>query len=83
MSEIIIDKNAKQITFTNNGIGFSQFGIANEILDLIEQQRKEIKAWRTIYAILQQTGYVEMYQDEITTIVNFIKENTKEAIKSE
>lgn len=42
-----------------------------------------IKAWRTIYAILQQTGYVEMYQDEITTIVNFIKENTKEAIKSE
>ena len=42
-----------------------------------------IKAWRTIYTILQQTGYVEMYQDEITTIVNFIKENTKEAIKSE
>ncbi len=42
-----------------------------------------IKAWRTIYAILQQTGYVEMYQDEITTIVNFIKENTKEVIKSE
>lgn len=42
-----------------------------------------IKAWRTIYAILQQTGYVEMHQDEITTIVNFIKENAKEAIKSE
>lgn len=43
MSEIIIDKNAKQITFTNNGIGFSQFGIANEILDLIENQENEIK----------------------------------------
>lgn len=39
---------------------------------------KEIlKAWRTIYAILQETGYVEMYQDEITTIVNFIKENRR------
>lgn len=43
MSEIIIDKNAKQITFTNNGIGFSQFGIANEILDLIENQENEIE----------------------------------------
>lgn len=43
MSEIIIDKNAKQITFTNNGIAFSQFGIANEILDLIENQEKEIE----------------------------------------
>ena len=32
-----------------------------------------IKAWRTIYAILKETGYVEMYQDEIETIVNFIK----------
>jgi len=43
---------------------------------------KEIlKAWRTIYAILQETGYVEMYQDEITTIVNFIKENSKEVNK--
>lgn len=43
MSEIIIDKNAKQITFTNNGIGFSQFGIADEVLDLIENQIKEIE----------------------------------------
>lgn len=43
---------------------------------------KEIlKAWRTIYAILQETGYVEMYQDEITTIVNFIKEKDKEIEK--
>lgn len=43
---------------------------------------KEIlKAWRTIYAILQETGYVEMYQDEIATIVNFIKENSKKVNK--
>ena len=45
--------------------------------------KEVIKAWRTIYAILQQTGYVEMYQDEITTIVNFIKENTKKVIINE
>ena len=35
--------------------------------------KEVIKAWRTIYAILEETGYVEMYQDEIETIVNFIK----------
>jgi len=40
--------------------------------------KEVIKAWRTIYSILQETGYVEMYQDEITTIVNFIKESDKE-----
>ena len=48
MNEITIDKNAKQITFTNNGIGFSQFGIANEILDLIENQTKEIERLNNI-----------------------------------
>lgn len=40
--------------------------------------KEVIKAWRTIYSILQETGYVEMYQDEITTIVNFIKGSDKE-----
>lgn len=39
--------------------------------------KEVIKAWRTIYAILQETGYVEMYQDEITTIVNFINGSDK------
>ena len=46
-----------------------------------EAIKEIVKAWRTIYAILQATGYVEMYQDEITTIVNFIKENSKEVNK--
>ena len=45
--------------------------------------KEVIKAWRTIYTILQQTGYDEMYQDKITTIVNFIKENTKKVITNE
>ena len=39
-----------------------------------------VKAWRTIYAILKETGYVEMYQDEITTIVNFIKNNLEKEV---
>lgn len=43
MSNITIDKHAKRITFINNGIGFSQFGVAKEILDLIENQVKEIE----------------------------------------
>lgn len=33
--EIKINKSSKSITFINNGIAFSQFGIADEILDLI------------------------------------------------
>ena len=39
-----------------------------------------VKSWRTIYAILKENGYVEMYQDEITTIVNFIKNNLEKEI---
>ena len=40
-----------------------------------------VKAWRTIYAILKENGYVEMYQDEITTIVNFIKNNLEKEVE--
>jgi hypothetical protein len=43
----------------------------------IETKDEIIKAWRTIYAILKETGYVEMYQDEITVIANFIRNNLK------
>ncbi len=41
--EIKINKANKSLTFINNGIAFSQFGIADEILDLITnlQQEKE------------------------------------------
>ena len=35
IKEIKINKENKSITFINNGIAFSQFGIADEILDLI------------------------------------------------
>ena len=42
-NEIKVNKANKSITFVNNGIAFSQFGVADEILDLITnlQQRCE------------------------------------------
>ena len=41
--EIKINRYNKSLTFINNGIAYSQFGVADEILDLIEhlQQRVE------------------------------------------
>jgi hypothetical protein len=56
IKEINIDKNAKSIFFINNGIGFSQFGIADEILDLITNLQEENERLRK-----QNTEY----QDEI------------------
>lgn len=44
MSEKIkINKHSGSITFTNNGISFSQFGIAKEILDLVDNQQQKIE----------------------------------------
>lgn len=40
-----------------------------------------LKAWRTIYAVLQETGYDTLYQNEITTIVDFIKDNMKKEVE--
>ena len=30
-------------------------------------------SWRQIYAILKETGYDKLYEDEIEVIVNFIR----------
>ena len=35
------------------------------------------EAWRTIYAILQTTGYDILYEDEINVMVDFIKKHLK------
>ena len=43
MSEITINKNNKSITFTHNNIGFSQFGVADEILDLITDLQNQLQ----------------------------------------
>lgn len=47
-TEITIDKYNKSITFINNGIGFSQFEIANEILDLIVNLQEKSKKYKEI-----------------------------------
>ena len=36
-----------------------------------------ITAWRTIYAILQETGYDKLYEEEIKILVDFIREHIK------
>lgn len=41
--EIKVNKANKSITFINNGIAFSQFGIVDEILDLITNLQEEIE----------------------------------------
>lgn len=43
MSEITINKHNKSITFINNGIAFSQFGVADEILDLITNLQTQLQ----------------------------------------
>ena len=76
MCEIIIDRNAKQITFTNNGIGFSQFGIANEILDLIENKINEIERLNNI---------IKRFEDDLRemylTFGEFSEEYTEKRIQ--
>ena len=42
MSKIYIDYNSRTLVFENNGISFSQMGIAKEILDLIVNQQDRI-----------------------------------------
>lgn len=37
-----------------------------------------IEAWRTIYAILQLTGYDRLYE-EVNVMVNFIREHINES----
>lgn len=37
------------------------------------------EAWRTIYAILQTTGYDKLYEDEIKVMVDFIWEHIKDS----
>ena len=36
--------------------------------------KEDIKAWRTIVEILKQTGYYNLYEEEITRISNILKE---------
>lgn len=74
-NEIKINKANKSITFINNGIAFSQFGIADEILDLITnlQQEKEDyksrceKASEYIKEAIENGDY---FEDDIATDIS-------------
>ena len=75
MNEIKIDKSSQSITFINNGIGFSQFGVRREILDLIENQGKEIEKL-TAESTNWESKVYEL-QDEIERLNNIITELEK------
>ena len=40
--------------------------------------KEDIKAWRTILEILKQTGYYNLYQEEITRIANILYEKFRQ-----
>lgn len=48
MKQVIIDYSNNSITYVNDEIGFSQLGIAKEILNLIESEEKEIERLNNI-----------------------------------
>ena len=70
--EIKINKHSGSITFTNNGISFSQFGIAKEILDLVDNQQQEID--RLINLNKQLVEECQRLDDEETRLNNIINQ---------
>lgn len=42
---------------------------------------KTIKSWRTIIQILIQTGYYEMYQEEVRIITDYLKDTGVEKME--
>lgn len=44
---------------------------------MTKEQMELTKAWRTIVAILQQTGYDFMYQEEIAKVADVISKELK------
>lgn len=62
--EIDINKFNKSITFQNRGIGFTQIGIAGEILDLIDdlqQENKKLKDnWNKLKEYILENSYLDL-----------------------
>lgn len=72
--EIDINKYNKSITFQNRGIGFTQIGIANEILDLINDLQQENKQLRDkIPYIIQNNSckYISIEKCKNKVCVNY------------
>ena len=84
MNEIKINKQAKSITFIKNGIAFSQFGIAKEILDLVDNQQQEIDRLNNIINGLEKDlneAYDELHRGELVNgreLINNIYQELKE-----
>ena len=56
IKEIDINKFNKSITFQNRGIGFTQIGIAGEILDLIDDLQQENKQLKERIEYLERSN---------------------------
>ena len=80
--EIDINKFNKSITFQNRGIGFTQIGIAGEILDLIDdlqQENKQLDEAITICDILVKSNIEEniRLRKIITRVLKYIDSQTR------
>ena len=62
--EIDINKFNKSITFQNRGIGFTQIGIAKEILDLIDDLQQENKQLKEKIDKIREHCKKEYFIDE-------------------
>ena len=81
VKEIDINKVNKSITFQNRGIGFTQIGIAGEILDLIDdlqQENKQLDEAITICDILVKSNVEEnlRLRKIITRVLKYIDSQT-------
>jgi len=72
-NEIKINKANKSLTFINNGIAFSQFGIADEILDLITNLEKERNMFKGSFEEMSKNYFEEKSKNEkaIAYVLNY------------
>lgn len=73
--EIKINKSNKSITFINDGIAFSQFGIADEILNLITNLQQENESWRRVAT--KNFNDAEDYKSRIDKAIEIIEKYNK------
>ena len=71
IKEIKINKANKSITFINNGIAFSQFGIAEEILDLITNLEQEINVTEKSCAYWEERA--DSAEEKIDKAINILE----------
>lgn len=76
-NEIKVNKVNKSITFINNGIAFSQFGIADEILDLITNLQETIDKATQYYlsTLAQYEKEFKKMPDEAVMMFNLLEGN--------